>query len=185
VVFDRQDNAYQGAKYLINRGHTKIGFGMSVGGNWPSEDETLPQNQRFLGFKRALDEAGLPFRSDWVFRHSTYEVGGAEMARHFLKCKDRPTGLCIVNDYVSLAFMVEMERHGVRVPEDVSIIGHDNQPVAAYCPAPLTSISQPANQIAAGVVTLLVERLQRPEKSAETILIRGELVERASVAKMG
>lgn len=182
VVFDRQDNAYQGARHLIEYGHTKIGFGMSIGGLWPSRDKSLPQNQRLEGFRKALAEAGLPFRENWVFSHSMYEAGGAEMARHFLSIKDRPTGLCIVNDYVSLAFMVEMARHGVNVPGEVSIVGHDDQPVASYCPVPLTSVSQPAQRIAAAVVTLLVDRLQCPEKTPETIIIRGELIQRDSVA---
>jgi LacI family transcriptional regulator len=181
VVFDRQDNAYQGAKYLIDRGHTKIGFGMSVGGNWPSNNKSLPQNQRLLGFQKALKEAGLPFREEWMFRHSAYEMGGAELARHFLSCEDRPTGLCIVNDYVSLAFMVEMSNRGIRVPQDVSIVGHDNQPVASYCPVPLTSVSQPTREIAGAVVQLLLERLNGSNRPPETVVIRGELIERRSV----
>ena len=51
------------------------------------------------------------------------------MARQFLQLEERPTGLCIVNDYVAMAFMVEVMRAGVRIPEDVSIVGHDNQPI--------------------------------------------------------
>lgn len=185
VIFDREDNTYQGAKYLIERGHTRLGIGLSFPDRWPSNNVAPQQNQRLAGFQRALKEAGLSFEEKWLYRNATYEIGGAEMARHFLEADERPTGLCIVNDYVTLAFMVEMANHGVRVPEDVSIVGHDNQPVAAYCPVPLTSISQPAEEIAHAVVDLLAERLAGSTEPPRKVILRGQLIERKSVAKRG
>ncbi len=183
VIFDRFDNAYRGAKYLIERGHRDIGLGLSVSAKWPLKDELPPQNQRLDGFRQALEDAGIPFHKEWIFRHSTYEIGGAEMARHYLESKKKPTALCVVNDYVALAFMVEMARHGVRVPEDVSLVGHDNQPVASYCPVPLTSISQPVDDIAYKVVELLATRLKGDTSAAKKVIIRGELFERESVSQ--
>jgi DNA-binding LacI/PurR family transcriptional regulator len=183
VIFDREDNVYRGAQYLIEHGHTKLGLGISFPSRWPAKNVTRQQNLRVLGFKRALKEAGLPFKEEWLYQNPTYEIGGAEMARHFLETKDRPTGLCIVNDYVTLAFMVEMANHGIRVPEDVSIVGHDNQPVAAYCPVPLTSVSQPAEEIALAVVDLLAERLAGSTAPPRKVILRGELIERKSVAR--
>ena len=181
VVFDRFENAYRGARHLIERGHKDIGFGLSYPSRWGAGDVTGIQGERLAGFARALKESGLPWREEWVFRHSTYELGGAEMAEHFLGMKARPTGLCIVNDYVSLAFMGELARNGVRVPEDVSIVGHDNQPVAAYCPTPLTSISHPAEEIAMAVVELLARRLDGDIGPARKMVLKGSLVERQSV----
>jgi DNA-binding LacI/PurR family transcriptional regulator len=184
VIFNRQDNAYRGAKYLIERGHRDIGIGLSFVAPWHLEDVYSPQNQRLRGFKQALEEAGLPFREEWLFRHSTYELGGAEMAKHYLESEQRPTGLCVVNDYVALAFMVEMARHGVRVPQDVSLVGHDNQAVASYCPVPLTSISQPVEQIAQLVVQLLSDRLAGDQSAPKKVEVCGELFERQSVARV-
>ena len=182
IVFDREDNAYRGARHLIDEGHRNLGFAMSMGARWPSSDASLPQNQRIAGFRRALDEAGLPWREEWMFRHGTYETGGAQLAAQFLACSPRPTALCIVNDYVALAFMVEMARHGVRVPDDVSVMGHDNQAVAAYCPVPLSSISQPVGEIAAAVVERLNARLKGATDAPQKIVVRGEFIERSSVA---
>lgn len=182
VIFDREDNAYQGARHLIEHGHRALGLGLSqppptrLGNPWH------PQNQRLAGFRRALDEAGLPFRDEWILRHSTYEIGGAEMARHFLSLPNKPTALGIVNDYVALAFMAEVARQGVRLPHDLSIIGHDDQPVAAYCSVPLTGISQPVERIAHAVVERLIARLDGLDEPPQTITIRGQLVQRQSVA---
>lgn len=182
VVFDREDNTDQAARYLLERGHRRIGLGMSNPPPWLSHTAGLAQDLRLIGFRRALQEFGTPVREDWLFRNSTYEKGGAEMAQRFLGLAERPTGLCIVNDYVALAFMVEIMRAGVRVPEDVSLVGLDNQPIAAYCPVPLTSVSQPTEEIAQAVVAQLRERLAGSTAAPETVTIRGELQVRESVA---
>ena len=124
-------------------------------------------------------------RDEWFFRNSNYERGGAEMAARFLRMEERPTALCIVNDYAALAFTVEIMAAGLRVPEDVSLVSHDNQPIARYSPVPLTSMTHPADRIADAVVELLLERLEgRVPAGAppRTVKLGGELVERASVS---
>jgi DNA-binding LacI/PurR family transcriptional regulator len=182
VVFDREDNAYQAVRYLLERGHRHVGLGILATAPGLLGSAVDPQSYRLKGFQRALKEFGAPLCVEWLFRHASYEKGGAEMAHQFLQLAERPTGLCIVNDYVALAFMVEVMRAGVRVPEEVSIVGHDNQPIAAYCPVPLTSVSQPTEAIARAVVELVIGRIEgRAEEAPQTVTIRGGLVERASV----
>ncbi len=141
-----------------------------------------PQAQRLTGFLRALGEYGLTLPDAWFFRTSTYEQGGAEMAQQFLQLRDRPTAIAIVNDYVAMAFMVEVMRTGLRVPQDLSIIGHDNQPIAVYCPVPLTTMTQPVEQIVRKVADLALDHLDTdPPDAPRTLLLRGDLVQRASV----
>lgn len=183
VIFDREDNGYQAARHLLEAGHRKLGIGMSNTTAWTEGQPYLPQTYRLNGFRKALAEYGVMAREEWFFENATYEKGGAEMARRFLSLRERPTGLCIVNDYVAMAFTVEIMRAGLRVPEDVSIVSHDDQPIATYCPVPLTSVSQPVEEIAQAVVELLMERLAgRVSGEPRTITIRGKLTSRASVA---
>lgn len=181
VVFDREHNAFLAARHLIERGHRDLGLALSVlrteGG-----ELNLSQNARLRGFERALSEAGLEMRPEWIFDETTYEAGGAGLAAHFLGLSKRPTGLCIVNDYMALSFMAEVIRAGVRVPEELSIVGHDNQPVAAYCAVPLSSATQPTAEIAGAVLELLTQRLAGSTEPAQTVSIRGEIIERQSVA---
>ncbi len=184
VVFDREDNAYRGAKYLIEKGHRDIGIALSNMQEQRLGTVSIAQELRVRGFRRALLEANLPIRDEWIFQNATYEKGGAEMARHFLEANKRPTALCIVNDYVALAFMVEVMRAGMSVPDDISIVGHDDQPVASYCPRPLTSVSQPVTQIAQAVVELLLERISGIKVAPRTVNIQGDLIERQSVATL-
>ena len=179
VVFDRENNAYLAARRLLECGHRDIGIGMS---HSSGQELSASQTARLQGFRRALDEFGATFREEWFFKNPNYEKGGAAMAQAFLKLKKRPTALCIVNDYVALAFMAEMLRAGLQVPGDVSIIGHDDQPIAEYCPVPLTCVAQPVEEIARKVVELLLQRLDGDEAPPRTITIQGQLVERQSIA---
>lgn len=182
VVFDREHNAYQAASYLIQRGHRKLGI------NLPKVIQNVQTatrhhaNPRMAGFCRALEEAGLDVNDHWFFEPGGYEKGGQEMAERFLAMEDRPTGLCIVNDYTALAFMSEIIEAGIRIPEEVSVVGHDNQLVARYCPVPLTSAVHPVDEIAQAVIDLLAARLGGSTDAAKTITIRGDMVERKSVA---
>lgn len=179
VVFDREENAYRAAKYLLEKGHRKIGLGMSHLREPVSP--TDPQAHRLRGFQRALAEYGVAFRPEWLFHTSTYERGGAELAKQFLALSERPTALSIVNDYMAMALMNELTRAGVRLPEELSLIGHDNQPIAAYCPVPLTTLTQPTEAIAAAVIAQLLKRLDDHEAPPERLAIESLLVERQSV----
>lgn len=181
VIFDREDNAYQAARHLITHGHRHIGIGVSNPHHWSLEDAHSPLSARLRGFRRALEEADLPVRDEWIFLNETYESGGLEMAERWLQMSPRPSGLCIVNDYVALAFMTAVMRAGVRVPQDVSLVGHDNQRVAALCPVPLTSVTQPAETIAQNVAAMLLERINGDSSPPRTTIIKGSLVERQSV----
>lgn len=191
VIFDREDNAYRAARYLLERGHRRIGITMSHLSSPLSGTEADPQMWRLRGFRRALGEFSVPVREEWFFRHNTYEMGGAEMAERFMSMTDRPTALCIVNDYAAMGFMVAVMRAGVRVPDDVSLVSHDNQPVTAFCPVPLTSVSQPTTVIGHAVVDALTARVREADESAgvitaplspRTVVVQGELIERASVS---
>jgi DNA-binding LacI/PurR family transcriptional regulator len=182
VIYDREDNAYQATRYLLERGHRRIGIGMSRTIVRVADPANTPQNLRLRGFRRAMVEFGLSVHDEWLFQNSTFEKGGAEMARRFLELKKRPTGLCVVNDHVALAFMIEVMRAGVRIPRGLSLIGHEDQPLAAYCPVPLTSVSQPIEEIAQAVAEMTLERLAGNVEPPRTQVIRGRLLERESVA---
>ena len=96
--------------------------------------------------------------------------------------------VALVVTVVALAFMVEVMRAGVRIPEDLSVVGHDDQPIAAYCPVPLTSMTQPADRIAQAVVNQLLTRVTEGAPGVDgaeprrVVTILGDLIERSSVA---
>lgn len=177
VIFDARDTVRQAAQHLIGLGHRRLG--LFVQGN------RQPHGSVLLGFQEALRAAQLPLDAGALFGSSSPgEEGGADLAAQFLALPpaQRPTGMCVINDRSAWAFMVELGRAGVRVPDEVSIVGHDNLPAARFCPVELSSVSHPFERIANEVVQLLLSRLDGWQGPARRVVVSGALVERASTA---
>ncbi len=182
VLFDRETNSYQATRYLLERGHRRLGLVVSKRTPIISQAANLTQNARIRGFERALGEFGLSLQDNFLFEEMMLERGGSHLAKKFLASKNRPTGLCISNDYMALAFMVEIMAAGLRVPEDVSLIGMNDQLVASYCPVPLTSASNPSDEIAQAVIEKTLARIDGDTRPPEKQFVEGKLIERSSVA---
>jgi LacI family transcriptional regulator len=178
VVFDREDAGYQAARHLLDLGHTRIGYAhhSPVDGG----------DDRLRGAVRALGESGLKLPEKWLLRADEpvdLEAGGRELAAHFLAlpASERPSAICMVNDLAALAFTAALQANGVRVPEDVSLVAHDDRPFASYAAVPLTVVTHPAQEIATQVAGLVRTRLSEHFNGApRRIVVRGELIVRAS-----
>jgi DNA-binding LacI/PurR family transcriptional regulator len=181
VVFDREHNTYLAARHLLELGHRRIGFHLGVSGR------RYPKT-RLAGLQRALDEYNAPLQSQWldVPDDNLHEGAGLRLAQRFLAQEERPTAMCIVNDHTAAAFLAYVLRSGLRVPQDVSIVSHDDLPLASLVTTvTLTSVSQPVEAIASQVARLLEERLNGEYKGASrTIEVRGELLVRESSAPL-
>ncbi|MGC4042957.1 MAG: LacI family DNA-binding transcriptional regulator [Armatimonas sp.] len=183
VLFDREHNSYEAMSYLIRQGHRRIALALphlSISPHAPI-DSSDPRTHRMRGFLKALDEHGLTLPDEWLALSPPYEQGGTVLAEWFLGLKERPSAMAIVNDYVALGLMSELGRAGISLPDDLSIIGHDNQAIAAYCPVPLTTMTQPVAEIAATIVERLRARFEGDDSPPQTTVLRGNLVVRESV----
>ena len=181
VIFDREDNNYQAAKHLLELGHRKVGLYME-GDRKPSAQLSIV-GSRVRGFERALHEHELALNPNWMFCGLDAEEGGALLARQFLALQDRPTAICIVNDRAACAFVNEVQRAGLRVPNDVSVVSHDDQPIAQYSAVPLSTSTHPSQEIAQSVVEMLSSRFDGSyQGNTRRKWIRGSFVARASTA---
>lgn len=182
VVFDRADNTYQAARHLVQLGHQKIGLFSSGHAHDPD---------RLLGFKRALREGGLTMQAAMSFfsaplqdseQLSGSEHIGQKLGEYFLSLDNRPTAMCITDDYVAAGFVAALHRKGLKVPEEVSVVGHDDMPVAAHsCVVPLTTVSQPVQSVVDECVRLVDSRLSGAYTgSSRRVTVCGELIERQS-----
>lgn len=177
VIFDREHNTYLATRHLLEKGHRKIGACLP----W----HKYSSGPRAQGFKKALAEFEAETREEWILKPDfkfQFELEGADLAAKFLSLRERPTAMCVVNDYVASAFATCLARAGVQVPRDLSIVSHDNSPIAEIGPTPLTSISHPIEEIAETVVEMLDSRLTgRYDGPARCEIIRGQLFDRGSV----
>lgn len=179
VIFDSRDGIFQSVHYLAELGHKRIGIG------FPTQPQyTRP---RRAVFEKTLLACGLSFEPSWVF-HADAESGdadveesGASMAEQWLKLSQRPSAIFITNDYAALSFMGELHRQGVEAPRDISIIGHDDRPLAQRAWVPLSSFTHPVEEVAQNVVEMLEARLDGHDLGEPRVkIVRGELRVRAS-----
>lgn len=177
VIFDREENTYQAMRHLLELGHREIGFFIPPGDRW-----------RIHGVRRALAEFGAPMRQEWINapREGRYEDAGGRLAEYFCSRARRPTAMCIVNDNVTIGFVAQLQRRGLRIPDDVSVVSHHDTTAALWgASVQLSSVSQPIETIVNEVATLLIDRLEgRYHGPSRTVTINGELKARESTAPL-
>ena len=177
--FDYKLGAMMAARHLISLGHREIGF-IGAPLDRPSRRMMLD------GYRAALQEAGLPLHPEFEMlsgveseRPGVFELeNGGECARAFLAMEHRPTGYVALNDMTAIGAMRVFTAAGLRIPDDLSIVGFDNIPYCELCVPPLTTIDQHAYELGA----LAVKRLLDQHSEEETL--PPALVERGSCRKI-
>jgi LacI family transcriptional regulator len=163
-------------EHLLDLGHRRIAF---VGG-----PEQIGQvRDRRSGARAALESAGLPADSlvDVATEGLTVEAGrgaGARIAG--MSGRRRPTGVFCANDLVALGLLQQCVALGVRVPEDLAIVGYDDIDFAAAAAVPLTSVRQPRRELGRKAAELLLDETTSPDHVHQQVVFQPELVARAS-----
>ncbi len=176
VGHDDENGSYELTRHLLALGHTDIGYlGNAIAGK--------PNDDRLIGYRRALADAGLLFREELVFAGPNgLPIGGALAVEQCLRLGQRPSALVCYNDMMAIGALQVLQKNGLRVPQDCSIVGFGNISFSAYVTPPLTTFHQPKREIGRAAALLALRLLQAGANDAapETRLLRGELVVRAS-----
>ncbi len=177
-----QDNSLQGgymaAKHLIESGHKEIGC---ITGPLIRHQAQM----RYEGYKRALAEAGIAINPDWIVE-SDFECEGGYQA--FEKLYERgklPSALFVSNDMMAMGVIQAASQRGLRVPDDLSLIGYDDVHIAKFMTPALTIIHQPKYRLGKAAVDTLLYRLENPDTTAQVVQLEPTLVVRNSVRKLG
>lgn len=149
VSMDDRLAARQLVEVLIGQGHRDIAF-ISGGARAPAS------RRRRAGYIDALEGAGLPRRADREADGDFTFKTGEEVAHRLLTTAPRPTAIFAANDSMALGVMVAAARLGVRVPDELSVVGFDDAPAASVVWPRLTTVSQPLERMAAAAVDLLL-----------------------------
>jgi DNA-binding LacI/PurR family transcriptional regulator len=144
------------ARHLIELGHRRIAM---IGGS----DDVLCCRARRAGYETVMEAAGLVVTPDLVVSAALTREGGYAAARTLLGRGDRPTAIFSANDLQALGVYQAAREAGLRIPEDLSVVGFDDLPVVAWVDPPLTTIHQPLTEMAV-VATELALALSRGEK---------------------
>ena len=172
VGSDNVAGARSATEYLISLGHRRIAH---IRGRTDLESANL----RELGYRQSLEAAGIPFDPDLI-RDGNYRAPQTDdAARELLTSASRPTAIFAANDQSAIRVLAVAAELGIRVPQDLSVIGFDDVPEAAAATPPLTTMAQPLVQMGALALEILLELLGG-EDVARHVHLPAALVVRAS-----
>ncbi|PFG45831.1 LacI family transcriptional regulator [Vibrio sp. ES.051] len=177
IMDNSEEGGYIATKHLIDNGHTDIAC---LSGHF----EKLACQERIAGFRRAMTEAKLPINEDWILE-GNFECDTAVLVAEQITAMDkRPTAVFCFNDTMALGLMSRLQQNGIKVPDDVSVIGYDNIELAEYFSPPLTTIHQPKRRVGKNAFEILLERIKDKEHEKRVFEMQPELVIRNTVKKM-
>jgi LacI family transcriptional regulator len=172
-------------QHLIELGHRRIAF---IGARLAD----APRVNRLRGYLDAIEQAGITVREDYVIghpngnpspRYSTH-LAGYQAIQHLLQLRPRPTAIFARNDYTAVGALQALREAGLRVPEDISLAGFDNIPLASAVSPALTTVSQPTEEEGRLAAEFLITRIERPheEIARRELTLECNLIVRASTA---
>jgi len=173
VHIDNLTAAFNAMNYLLELGHKRIGC---IAG---PEDMPLC-HYRLQGYVQALRRSGITVDPHFIARGDfTYEAG-ANALKQLLALPQPPTAVFCHSDVMALGALSYAKRQGLKVPDDLSIIGFDNISLAEFCDPPLTTVAQPRFDIGREAMLLLLDQLQGQNVSSGSRLLDCELIIRGT-----
>jgi LacI family transcriptional regulator len=179
VVPDDRRGSAMAVDHLAALGHTRIAH---IAG----PQQTTTGLLRYRGFVEAMEDAGLhPDRGLIVHGEAFTIVAGAKAARELLAAADPPTGIVAANDLLALGAYTALAEAGLSCPQDVSVVGFNDMPFTDRFAPPLTTVHIPHGQIGARAAELLLERIEDPGATPQTLVFEPTLRVRESTAAPG
>jgi LacI family transcriptional regulator len=178
VIIDNYKSGYEATKHLIEQGCKRI---VLVTAN-------LNRNvyaQRHKGYKDALHDNNVPFKKDLVLIKDLSEKGGMEAALEILKMKPKPDGAFITNDFSAAVCMQVLKEYGMKIPEDIAIVGFNNDAISKIVEPQMTTINYPGLEVGEIAARNLINHLNGISdiKNTNTIIVRSDLIIRKSSLK--
>src|SRR5215218_8316529 len=176
AVPDEVAGAMTAVGELLGHGHRRIAF-------INNPDPTLAATGRLEGYKRALGQAGIGIDPALIVAATDNgPEGGYQAARQLLALPERPTGLFCFRDLMAMGAYQAAAEAGVRIPQDLSVVGFDNMEFAAGLFPGMTTVALPHYEMGSWGVQQLLALLKSPSERAKQVKLSGQLIRRRSVA---
>ena len=178
IVIDNVQAAYKATTHLVEQGCRNI---VHITGNLKINLYT----DRLKGYKYALIDKDLPFRESLVFATDLTEEAGIKAAEQILKMNPRPDGIFVANDFCAVNCMKALKQAGVAIPDDMAVVGFNNDPITRVVEPNLTTIDYPGYEMGEVAVRSLVNYLDSLSDISitNTVTLRSELIIRESSLK--
>ena len=180
VDTDNHDLARQAVRHLAEQGHTRIG--VIAGG-----ERTSNSVDRYHGYRAAMAELGLEVDESLVFRPAGWKLEEEELLNlmRVLRSEDRPTAIFAAGFSLALGLYGAARRLGLRIPEDLSVIGVDDAKAAAHLSPALTAIRQPLMDMGVLASRSLFDLVKLPNRTVGRTMLRATLINRGSTSRPG
>ena len=162
-------------EHLIELGHKRVAA-IAGPGNY------LCSRARIDGYRSALERAGISFDPELVRHGDFHHEGGFAQGHELLNLPDRPTAIFAGSDQQAFGVYEAARQRGLRVPEDLSVVGFDELPVARWAPPPLTTVRQPLAEMGRTAAQMLSELVEGGSLRSTRIELSTELIVRESTA---
>lgn len=180
VMIDNVLGGYMATRYLLSLGHTKIAY---LGGRW----NTSSNLDRFEGYKKALQEAGIEIQEEYIRCGEFSMEGGHREGLRIIELGERcPTAVFCANDAMAIGLLEACRERKVKVPEELSVIGFDDIPLSALGCIQLTTISQSIADLGALSGKMIVDKIADAEKrnAKQQVVFPPKLVVRRTCARI-
>jgi LacI family transcriptional regulator len=173
VISDNVSGAIEAVRHLASLGRTRIAF---IGGCGPERASA----DRRLGYESALGDLGLESRPDYAL-HAHWNHGEAhERTRELLALPEPPDAIFCASDRMAIGTLLALEEAGLRVPEDVAVVGFDDSDLARLVTPRLSTVRQDMIGLGAAAVEAMIQILEHPDQAPPTSVLPTELIERES-----
>ena len=178
VESDSYGGAREAVRYLIDLGHTRIGF---VAGR----PDLRSSAAREAGYRKALADAGIPLDPGLIVVGNYQEQTVRQVSASLLTRADRPTAIFAANDISALAVIEVAHDLALDVPGDLSVIGFDDIPEASRAATGLTTVRQPMQRLGSEAARMLVSLLSGQQPRATRLRLPTRLIARGTTARVG
>ena len=177
VCADDEGGGYQATQYLLELGHTNIAI---ITG---PENEECTQD-RLKGYRQALSEADINEEKTLIIKGDWSADSGEKAIQQLLTSKTPFTAVFAQNDRMAVGSIRALRDAGLRVPQDVSVIGYDDIPLASFFDPPLTTIRQPMDEFGRHGAQLLIEAIKNKKYIPKQVRLNTQIVKRNSCAPL-
>jgi len=177
IALDNISAGVMATRYLIDKGHRKIGL-ITTGKHAQSGYE------RQKGYRKALEDSSIPFDKNLICTGNNNPDSGKACMKGLLELNDPPTAVFVTHDMMAAGSYDAIYEKGLSIPDDISIIGHDNLVISRHLRPKLTTIDTHKSNLGQEAVSLLLEEIQAIEPLNKEVIFQADLVERESVRQL-
>jgi DNA-binding LacI/PurR family transcriptional regulator len=174
VEVDNYEGALQAVNLLLDKGHKSIGL-------IEGRTHVSTSRERRRGYLDALKARDIAVRKELMRSGDFKQESGRVLTNELLDLRKPPTALFVCNNLMTVGALATLHQRGMRVPQDVAVVGFDDLPWAEALDPPLTVVRQPAYEVGRQAMELLLKRIMEPTRSPVVVRLLPELVIRRSV----